>query len=76
MSRIHRRDATIGQQGSSMSDELVALVRQRVATRFYDSPGVIDAMARAIVSSFHRGDGSAEWGIGVHRVASRTRPHS
>jgi hypothetical protein len=76
MSRNHRRNAAVTEQGSAMSDELVALVRQRVANRFYDDPGVIDAMARSIVSSFRCGDSAAERGIGVHRVASRTRPHS
>lgn len=32
-----------------LSPELLALLRHRVATRFYDDPRVIDAVARAIV---------------------------
>ena len=36
---------------SSMTDELVALLRNRVATRYYDQPRVIDAIARAILKS-------------------------
>ena len=31
-----------------MSAELLALLRHRVATRFYDQPHVIDQIARAI----------------------------
>ena len=32
-----------------MSEQLVALVRDRVATRYYDQPQVIDVIARAMV---------------------------
>lgn len=32
-----------------MTDELVAFLRHRVATRFYDQPQVIDVVARAIL---------------------------
>lgn len=32
-----------------MSAELIALLRHRVATRFYDKPQVIDAIARAML---------------------------
>jgi hypothetical protein len=32
-----------------MSEELVAFLRHRVATRFYDQPQVIDFVARAIL---------------------------
>jgi len=31
-----------------MSEELVALLRHRVATWYYDQPRVVDAMARVI----------------------------
>jgi hypothetical protein len=34
-----------------MSEELIALLRQRVATQYYDQPHVIDVIARAIVHS-------------------------
>jgi len=34
-----------------MTEELVTLLRYRVATRFYEQPQVVDAMARAILSS-------------------------
>ena len=34
---------------SPMTEELVALLRNRVATRFYDQPQVIDVVARAIL---------------------------
>jgi hypothetical protein len=32
-----------------MSQELIALLRHRVESRYYDQPQVIDAIARAIV---------------------------
>lgn len=32
-----------------MSDELIALLRQRVATRFYDQARVVDALARRLL---------------------------
>ena len=34
-----------------MTDELAALLRHRVATRFYDQPQVVDAVARAIIAA-------------------------
>ena len=34
-----------------MSEELIALLRQRVAARYYDQPQVIDVIARAILHS-------------------------
>ena len=34
-----------------MSEELVQLLRQRVAERYYDNPQVIDIIARAILHS-------------------------
>ena len=34
--------------GLPMSQELVALLRHRVATWYYDQPRVVDAMARVI----------------------------
>jgi hypothetical protein len=39
---------------TTMSDELLALLRQRVQTRYYDRPDVIAAVAQAIAS---RGSG-------------------
>jgi hypothetical protein len=36
--------------GGQMSPELIALLRHRVATRYYDQPQVIDRIARAIQS--------------------------
>lgn len=35
-------------KGHDMSDELVALLRHRVATGYYDQPQVLAAVARAI----------------------------
>jgi hypothetical protein len=32
-----------------MSDELIELLRQRVATRFYDQPRIVDALARRLL---------------------------
>ena len=32
-----------------MSDELVALLRRRVDTRFYDQPQLVDALARRLL---------------------------
>ena len=34
-----------------MSDELIELLRQRVESRYYDQPQVIDVIARAILHS-------------------------
>jgi hypothetical protein len=34
-----------------MSDELIDLLRQRVASRYYDQPEIIDLIARAILNS-------------------------
>lgn len=36
---------------SSITDELIAIFRDRVASRYYDQPRVIDAVARAILKS-------------------------
>ena len=32
-----------------MSDELIALLRRRVDTRFYDQPQLVDALARRLL---------------------------
>ena len=45
------KTGVLRQGKSPMTDELVALLRDRVATRYYDQPRVIDAMARAILKS-------------------------
>jgi len=55
-----------------MSAELVVLLRQRVANRFYDDPRVIDAVARAIMPSFQGGNLSPQRGLGIYRDPSRT----
>lgn len=34
-----------------MSKEFIELLRQRVASRYYDQPHVIDVIARAILNS-------------------------
>jgi len=34
-----------------MSEELISLLRQRVAARYYDQPHVIEIIARAILHS-------------------------
>ena len=34
-----------------MSEQLIALLRDRVASRYYDRPEVVDAVARAIIAS-------------------------
>ena len=36
-----------------MSDDLLALLRYRIATRFYDQPQVVDRIARAILRGGH-----------------------
>lgn len=36
---------------SSMSDELMAQLRQRVESKYYDQPKVIEMIARAILHS-------------------------
>jgi hypothetical protein len=38
-----------GVTGGAMSQPLAALLRRRVAARYYDEPQVTDAMARAIL---------------------------
>lgn len=43
-----------------MTEELVAQLRDRVATRYYERPEVIDAMARAILSRARKGRLSTE----------------
>jgi hypothetical protein len=35
--------------GSDMSAELLALLRYRIASRYYDEPAVLDQIARAIL---------------------------
>ena len=40
---------------SPMTEELVAQLRDRIATRYYEQPQVIDAMARAILSRARKG---------------------
>lgn len=48
----HSTKTGVERQGESpMTDELIALLRYRVATRYYDQPRVIDAVARAILKS-------------------------
>jgi hypothetical protein len=42
------RDHDVTQQDAQMSVEMLALLRHRVATRYYDQPQVIDRIARAI----------------------------
>jgi hypothetical protein len=37
-------------QGAPMSPELLALLRQRVANRYYDQPHVIERIARAMLT--------------------------
>lgn len=34
-----------------MSDELIELLRERVAQQYYDQPQIIDVIARAILNS-------------------------
>lgn len=46
-----QRTAVQRQGQSPMTEELVALLRNRVATGYYDQPRVIDAVARAILKS-------------------------
>ena len=75
MSRDNRED-TDDKQESPMSEELVALVRSRIEHRYYDEPRVVDAMARAMMPSFGRGDHSPERGNGIHRVAPGAYPRS
>jgi len=36
-----------------MNQELLHLLRERVASRFYDRPEVVDALARMLVSHGH-----------------------
>jgi hypothetical protein len=48
----HSTKTGVERQGESpMTEELIALLRYRVATRYYDQPRVIDAVARAILKS-------------------------
>jgi len=52
--RIQEQDAHMAaQSGGSfrMSEELVLLLRQRVADRYYENPQVVDIIARAILHS-------------------------
>ena len=48
----NRGPANVDIQGQFlMSKELIELLRQRVATSYYDQPHVIDVIARAILNS-------------------------
>jgi hypothetical protein len=38
---------------SPMKEDLVALLRYRVATRYYEQPQVIDRLARALIEGRH-----------------------
>jgi hypothetical protein len=38
-------------QATAMSDELISLLRYRIAIRYYDQPHVIEAIARAIAGA-------------------------
>ena len=40
-----------GQAASAMSDDLIALLRYRVTSRYYDQPQVIDTVARVIAGA-------------------------
>ena len=51
MDTIRDTPITNVQSGLQMSEELIALLRQRVATQYYDQPKVIDVIARAILHS-------------------------
>jgi hypothetical protein len=55
MSRNDREVITNSDTGREypMSPELVALLRHRVATRYYDQPRVVDSIARVILSMSH-----------------------
>lgn len=50
--------AVYGKGQVPMTEELVALLRNRVAGRFYDQPQVIDIVARAVLREVNglRGD--------------------
>jgi hypothetical protein len=48
----HRRRTSVEIQGPFlMSEELIGILRQRVADQYYDQPHVIDVIARAILNS-------------------------
>ena len=52
--RIQDQDAHMAAQSAGsfrMSEELVQVLRQRVADRTYDNPQVVDIIARAILHS-------------------------
>ena len=51
MDTIPQAPITNAQNGLQMSDELIALLRRRVAAQYYDQPQVIDVIARAILHS-------------------------
>lgn len=42
-------DTSDARDASTMSDQLLDMLRDRVATRFYDRPEIIDATARAML---------------------------
>lgn len=55
MSSNDRENTSTGVEGEErMSEQLVALLRDRVATRYYDQPQVIDAVARAMLRNPER----------------------
>jgi len=43
--------ATYSETSVWMSEELIALLRQRIAAQYYDQPQIVDVIARAIVHS-------------------------
>jgi hypothetical protein len=47
----HTDHAQQAQSSGTMSDELIALLRYRVTTRYYDQPQVMDAVARIIAGA-------------------------
>jgi hypothetical protein len=51
MDRVDRQPIAEGdgKESPNMSDELVALLRHRVATGFYAQPAIVDALARIIL---------------------------
>jgi hypothetical protein len=73
MARVDHDNMTTGGREDPMSGERMLLLRHRVATGYYEQPKVIDATARAMLSSFGRGDHSAERSVGIHRIPSHTR---
>jgi hypothetical protein len=73
MAGVNQDDMTCDGREDPMSDDRVRLLRHRVATGYYTQPKVIDATARAMLSSFDRGDHSAERSVRIHRVPAQPR---